>query len=334
MNNLINIDELKIIKTLGYGMFGTVYKVEYKKKFYAMKIEHVLEKDLILDKQSIFLREIDFCKNFASKYPNQFTCILKYDFIDNCTYKQKYSFPINTFAYDTQKHLLELKDSKWCIWKVYDLIDYTLNKIINKLTLKQIYSMIIQLCWIIKLMELNGYIHGDIHLRNIGVIKTKSKYINILGKQIPTFGYIFKLIDYGMVAHKSSKLYPHEKINAKYLFTNGEIISILHLLINNDNLWNWISKHNIINDYKNNLKLLSKLPENKYIKKITKNKDLQFIVFQIIFPEQFQKIILGQQFLKTFKPKFYIEILDLMLIIQNYNNIDLISKYFISKIND
>ena len=64
--------------------------------------------------------------------------------------------------------------------------------------------MIIQLTYTIKLLHLNDYIHGDIHMGNIGWIKTaKNKKIQILNQSIPTFGYIFKVIDYGMVIKKS-----------------------------------------------------------------------------------------------------------------------------------
>jgi serine/threonine protein kinase len=40
------MEKYKIIKELGYGMFGTVYKIEYKNKFFAMKIEHILDDDI------------------------------------------------------------------------------------------------------------------------------------------------------------------------------------------------------------------------------------------------------------------------------------------------
>lgn len=331
----IIIDDLKIIKTLGYGMIGTVYKAEYKKNFYALKIEHVLETDIKYNPKSAVWREINFCMNFASKYPDQFTRLYKYDFIDNCTHKQKYSFPIDTFPLRIQEDLIKRKNSNWCICKVFELVDSSLGSVINKLDSKQIYSMIIQLCWIIKLLESNGYIHGDIHSGNIGVVKTKSKYINIWNQQIPTNGYIFKLIDYGLVVHESDKLNIWEKNNVKFLFYNGEIISIINLLFDNQKFWNWVNKNKIkYNDYKTDLKAFNKTPEKKYIKKITPNKDLQFLLFQIMFPEQYQKLILGNNFVKMIKPKIYIDLIDIVLIIQNTKNIDIISQYFINKLNN
>ncbi len=52
----MSIDDYKIIKELGAGLFGTTYLVEYKEKGisnifkkpkkYALKIEKILEKDI------------------------------------------------------------------------------------------------------------------------------------------------------------------------------------------------------------------------------------------------------------------------------------------------
>lgn len=36
---------IKIIKKLNAGMFGTTYLCEYKEKEYALKIQHILKKD-------------------------------------------------------------------------------------------------------------------------------------------------------------------------------------------------------------------------------------------------------------------------------------------------
>ena len=57
--------EYKIIKELGYGMIGTVYLIETQEKNYALKIENVLETDLIESSQSRIWREINFCLKFV-----------------------------------------------------------------------------------------------------------------------------------------------------------------------------------------------------------------------------------------------------------------------------
>ena len=42
---MIHLDKVKIIKKIGYGMFGTTYLANNNGKQYAVKIQHILEKD-------------------------------------------------------------------------------------------------------------------------------------------------------------------------------------------------------------------------------------------------------------------------------------------------
>ena len=49
-------------------------------------------------------------------------------------------------------------------------------------------------------MHTNNFNHNDEHTKNIMYKKTKTKYIKILGLSIPTYGYIFSLIDYGRIS--------------------------------------------------------------------------------------------------------------------------------------
>ena len=62
------LDNIKIIKTLGTGMHGTVYLVKNKKnkKEYAMKVEQIMEKDMKESSASPVWREIDFAKTMAT----------------------------------------------------------------------------------------------------------------------------------------------------------------------------------------------------------------------------------------------------------------------------
>ena len=72
----IDIDKIKIIKMIGRGMYGTIYLCKYKQKFFAYKIEHILEQD-IHNKKSNIWKEINFSIKFANKYQEQLTENLK-----------------------------------------------------------------------------------------------------------------------------------------------------------------------------------------------------------------------------------------------------------------
>jgi len=75
------IKDYKIIKELGQGLFGTVYLVEKNGKNYALKVEHILEKDVEKNLRSPLWREIDFFSNFASKHKDQFIQLIEHDII-------------------------------------------------------------------------------------------------------------------------------------------------------------------------------------------------------------------------------------------------------------
>ena len=202
------LSNYKIIKELGHGMFATVYmisvsKIKTKTK-YALKIERIEKKDIKPNSKSQVWREINFCTKIASKYPEQFVQLVEYDFIENCTHIQKYSFDPKLFSRSKQNKLDKLAKSNYCIRKVFELIDGDLHQISNKLSLKQIYSMVIQITWAIYLIHSNGYAHADLHDRNIGWVKTaENKHLLIDKLNLPTFGYNFKLLDFGLVVGKS-----------------------------------------------------------------------------------------------------------------------------------
>jgi serine/threonine protein kinase len=151
----MSIDDYKIIKELGSGVFGTTYLVKKDNKEYALKIEKILEKDIKEDLSSPVWREIDFAKNLGNLYPDQFMKLYDYDIIDNCTHNQKYPDYVKYFIKELQDSLSEKTQSIYCSRKVYSLIDTTLEYLIKK-KLKdqnQIYSIIIQICYIVYLMN-------------------------------------------------------------------------------------------------------------------------------------------------------------------------------------
>jgi hypothetical protein len=78
-------------------------------------------------------------------------------------------------------------------------------------------------------MNKNGYTHNDLHHYNIGIKKTKNKYIKILGKKIPTYGKIIKILDYGAVLHKKYDLNQKNTLIGLYeskILEVGKVIEI------------------------------------------------------------------------------------------------------------
>ena len=71
------------------------------------------------------------------------------------------------------------------------------HNVLYKLTDKQvILSLFIQVVYIAHLMNKEGYFHRDFHPKNIGIVYTTDEFINILGNNIPTHGFLLQAIDY------------------------------------------------------------------------------------------------------------------------------------------
>lgn len=329
----MNIDSFTIIKELGKGMSGTVYLAKYKKKKYALKIEKIAEKNIIDTKfLSREQRELEFSYNFANKYPNQFVVLLKHDIVV-CSHEQNYPRDPSYLPKDVQQLFEEKEKSKMCIRKVYPLIDGILKDIEDNLTQEQFYSYIIQLTFIIYLMTSNGYVHNDLHSSNIGYIKVNNRStVNILGKKIPTFGYIFKAFDFGLVTHLKYNLSKTDLLKHNINFED-EINRIItkRLVYFEDNPYNLKIQRFVAIDPKTKLKF-KKLSFYNTFNFEDISEDDKFLLFQIYFPKESQKILIGKSLKKVYKPILRVELADILCIIVNKTKLINIINYFSCKI--
>lgn len=323
----------EIIKELGYGMFGNVYLIKnYSNgKKYALKIQHVEKKDLKPNKKSSIWREISFSLNFANKHPSQFIKLCEYDFINGCEKKISIPFDINTFPLNLQKKIISLNKSPYCVRLVYDLVEGNLHQLEGKLTKQQIYSMIIQLTYSIELLHSNNYAHMDIHDRNVGWIKTlKTHKIKINNYYIPTHGYIFKLIDYGMVMNKSDISNNKEKKEFEIEY-NNELVLLVHFMVDNT-IYDYINSNKIKINFDSDYAQFKETKFYQLIKKYSKLKSIQMFLFDILFPTQYQKITFGSSYTHTIERKLFIPFEDIEYFILNYKTPNLIIKYFRNKL--
>ncbi len=309
-------------------MFGTVYKISMNNNYYAMKVEHVLESDKVKSLKSPQWREIDFAEKINKLYPDQFIKLYKYEFVDNCDHEQKYTIDLNEIPKFWREHIKKLAKSKVCIQKVYELIDGSLKDIIDDLDINQRYSMIIQVASIIKILEKHKYLHGDFHIGNIGYVETDKKYITIFNKKIPTFGYIYKAIDYGSVIHPKYKLTKSEKKDYKDRFGTEFMSSVQTVMVNKEKFYDYAYDNKIKLDYDKDLKKIMKSDMIDILKEYTKDKNFIFTLFEIIYPEQFQKIIFGTKFDRVIPIKLYYEPVDYIYMFNCGFDIDKIIDYY------
>jgi serine/threonine protein kinase len=319
----IKLDEYKILKELGYGYMGTVYLAEKDKEKYALKIEHVLESN-IKNKDSKIFRENRFYKNFANKYPQYFVTMKDFTIVDDCKHIQKYPYG-NIDSLDNR--MRQLSDSKYCTIRTLTLVDGSLASIINSLTLNEFYSAIIQIYFITNFLHKNKYVQGDASINNVGYIKTNDKYIKLNNYMIPTFGYIYKLYDFGSVLHLT------DTTSIRFNFIkNEELLKITSYL------------------FENSIQYIDMFNENKYIKKIIESpefKEIQNILekpiknpliyirmYEILNNIKFRELF-NLPIEKSKQLNFYIPKEDIMFYIKeinNKNNIDKIINYFLAKI--
>lgn len=240
----INFEKVKIIKTLGAGMYGTTYLVNYKDKKYAMKIQHILEKDIKKDYKNEIWRELDLY-NYINKLNKEdqrfFTKLYDFEIIDNCNHNQERPFNIDSIQDNNFiKKLQTLDKSKVCVKYLLDYkgninLDNFLTK--HKITEKQILSLCLQICKIIYVLYQGGYSHNDLHPGNIMINKTNKKYFNFMNKKICYKGYQLTSIDYGEVLHKKFKIkykdYKKEFLNnRKYWLFRECFYCIMNVLDN------------------------------------------------------------------------------------------------------
>lgn len=347
----MKINGYTIKKEIAYGMMGTVYDVTKNGEHFALKIEHILEKEKTPNKQYAIWSEIYFSLNFANKYPDQFIKLYYYAIINKCEHTQKYFTEPTKFPIERQIIYHNLANSPFCMIKVYSLIDMDLNMVVKHKLFKKsnYYSMLAQIIYALKLMYDNGYYHGDVHPGNIGIIKTKDKYVimNKLNKLIPTHGFKCKLIDYGSVktkvqiktnsnANSNANTISNSNSNKIFNSITTEELDYLIELVYKPKLFEFIEKHKyVINSFdeeyaiceQNHIfrtEIIPLLDPN-----ITKIKEYQLTLFNIIHPQIYQKIVLGSNFKKVIPSILYIEVEDIIFLLNAGNDYNKLIRYFI-----
>lgn len=331
------MENINIINKIGNGMLGDVYLCSISEKYYALKIEKIEQANINYNLSIQEWRETEFSESFANNYPEQFVTLYSYDVIEDCSVQRTYNYNAHNFSQKVLKRLQNKSKSNYIIRRLYSLVDDNLKNVINTFTKKQIYSTIVQIAYICYLMQSKGYSHNDLHTKNIGVIHVEPHtYINISNKKLCSNGIHIKALDFGIALHEKYGLTETEK----YVHNNGLINDINKFLIrlvtfekndgcNNgcNKIFNWNDEPKIFEEFINSKEyiVLEDFAVNKYDK---------FYLFQILFPEQFQKMLLKNHFTQTFKPIIKIDLCDLLFIFKNKLNLKTVMKYFIKLANE
>lgn len=283
-------DKLKIGKVIDKGLLNSVNECTLNGNKYIVKIEHVTQKEQT-NKKSPIWNEIKFSLNFANKYPEHFMTLIQYSFEENCQHIQlswKLDKPMapwpDKLVAEYKKRIAE----NICIYKIYTRMDTILYKIVNKLSHLQLYSMLLQVSYAMRLLHKHNYIHGDLHPGNVGVMKTGLKAKIKLGKDtIPTYGYQYKLIDFGLSLHKKDAITVYDKKRFlkenNYVYDEGLFTSVCSYI-------SWDG-----DNYGKMIKTLKNTQEYAFINEINStNQTTQVCLYMTLFPEKFAELLSGK----------------------------------------
>jgi serine/threonine protein kinase len=189
----MDFSKIKVIKKLGAGMWGTVYLIDYENKKYAMKVQKILEEEKVQNPKFPIWRELLFF-NDVNKMPQEsrkFFCKLHGFKIQVCG-KYKHIRPKNVPENSIfVKKFKEMNSSNICAILVMDylgsisLYDY----LQTSPPAKKIYTILLQICKINKIMSDMKYSHNDLHPSNLMVTENS--------------GLQLVAIDYGNVTNAS-----------------------------------------------------------------------------------------------------------------------------------
>lgn len=203
----MNFSKIKIIKKLGAGIWGTVYLIDYEKKKYAMKVQKITEEEKTKNPVYPIWRELLFYKD-VNKMPwdsQKFFSRLygfKLQKCDKYKHIRPKNIPENSILVEKFK---QINASNLCVILIMDylgstpLYDYLL---INHST-KKIYTILLQICKIILILNEMKYSHNDLHPANIMVIPTNDKTFEINGYNVPYNRLQLVAIDYGNMTNVS-----------------------------------------------------------------------------------------------------------------------------------
>ena len=247
-------DTYVIKKELGSGTWGTTYKILIGKNEFALKRIKIYSNEIKKNTKYIIWRELDFFDWIGKLDKNQQIFFAK--MYDHNIYKCDFKYKINK---NTSQELVgvytKLNKSPYCLDIVLDLKDGTLGHLIekDKLDEKQYLNFTIEILYCIILMRSSGYVHQDIHSYNIcyqKVCTDKNIIINFDSEKysFKSRGFVFSLIDYGIVMNDRFTLSAKERkiYNSKFT-NNNDLVQLINILIKRDIIMSLSKSYSIIN---------------------------------------------------------------------------------------
>lgn len=326
---MITLSKINQKEIINKSLFSVVYLgTDENDNKYAIKISKASSKS-----KEKTVREIDFCETMCEKYPDHFIKLYDYKFIKdkgNVDFSE-YLHLLNKEQTDYYSNLIK---SNYLSVKLFSHIDMTLYDYINTWKYfdnKLFYDLLIQVIYLINEIHKNGYYHGDMHFRNIGLMKTDKKYIEIADNKIRTNGFFVTIIDCENVIHKKYTLTNNEEKDLTY---KNDLFSLINSLYNFQELKSKYNKEfNNINYTFFKINEQDEIIIKKHLENTNMNNETKIFLYntlyKLLFYEKIQREVLGDKFKKAIKPFFLIPLKTLLFIISNINDISKVLDYVV-----
>jgi hypothetical protein len=327
---MILLNNIKQNKLINKGLFGLVY-LGYgaDNKQYAIKFSKVGKKCITKT-----YREFDFCEIMSAKYPNHFIKFYDYKFvIDDKTLD--FSEFTNLLNVEDKKYYNDIINSNHLSIKLYSYIDMTLYDLISgwkTFNYTVFNNLLIQIIYVITLINADGYFHNDLHFKNIGLTKTNAPFIEILNNRIPTHGYYVTIIDNDNVLHNKYSLLDYETDEINY---KNDLFGIINSLYNFEELKHRHKEFVNINYSFYKIDDTDKIIIQKYTENIKMNDETTIFIYntlyKLLFYKKIQEIVLKKKILNPIKPFLLIPLEKILFMISNIDKPLDILKYMVEK---
>tara|TARA_B100000575_G_scaffold294536_1_gene311264 strand:+ start:29998 stop:31716 length:1719 start_codon:yes stop_codon:yes gene_type:complete len=208
-------DEIKLeVNIINDDMFGDVFALT--------------EKNLEIHNSKIIEEVLDVSNNGRSRKETESACSSRSSNTSNDTdYEEESDISENSLESCSNSELSEYsssnRDDEYIKGEVYDFpvqiiclekMDNTLDSLLddedNELSIDEWRSCLFQVSIsLIVYQKMYNFTHNDLHSNNIMYIETEKKYLNYRYKnklyKVPTFGKIYKLIDFGRAIYSHSQ---------------------------------------------------------------------------------------------------------------------------------
>lgn len=331
------LSRLKKQKQLGVGSVGKVYQVDKGGQTFALKVEYILEKGDEL------CNELRFVDEVASRYPDKFIQLVDYEIVENCHEKLS---KINRFLPKGLQHHLEMaRRGRICVYKLYTMIDRTLASVLPHMTrwsMAHRYSLLLQLIDILRVMDIHGWVHGDFHPGNVGVVNAY-RTLHLGRYRVKSYGTVLQSIDFDGVLRedgaRADRPYQGDDTETErehfltHLWTDR--MMMLSVMIDEQPYWDYVQTHSVPLDYETDLARVKKLKAFRLLRRDKRMArlpdDVIFRLVHLMYPVEFQTAVLGAHFRHVIPLPLRYPLDDVLYVFLHFFENDKLLRYFYTR---